>query len=243
MRKRIRLLVLILLAIVFLGPKGLITQSRLQLHAEGEFISDAIRETGVHYELLQLIRVWLWVRPRKVVDVGANLGNHSNFFGLKNAECTSFEPSKANFTLLKKNLVNGIAHNVALGSKPGLVEILVSQESMGNTHIRGAMQIESDHSASSELVELRTLDSFELEDVDLVKIDVEGFEMEVLEGAERLFEKSMPSLWIEIHEELTLQGAKMMYTRTEIFEWLRLRGYSKFRKIDKTNFLFVHELR
>ena len=241
MRKIIRNLILNFASFMFLGPAGLATHSRLQLHGSGEFISEEIRQTGVHYELIALIKVWLLVRPRYFVDVGANLGNHSNFFEIKGAECIAFEPSTSNFTLLQKNLKRGVARNVALGSAHGTVEILVSPVSMGNTHIRGAIELETDHLASSEFAELRTLDSFELERVDLVKIDVEGFELEVLKGCEKLLETSKPRIWIEIHESKTLQKAKVSYTRDEIFGWLSLRGFNTRKRIDRTNFLFIHE--
>ena len=231
------------MALAFLGPSYRSKNSSLRLHPHGEFISDQIRQTNVHYELLGLIRVWLYVRPRKVVDVGANLGNHSNFFGLKGAECIAFEPSEANFNLLQQNLKNGVAHKVALGSKLGMVEILISHVAMGNTHIRGAIEIDTDHLANSEFVELRTLDSFELADIDLIKIDVEGSELEVLKGAQSLLATSKPCLWLEIHEDSTLQKAKISYTREQIFGWLSSRGYSRARKIDATNFLFFPEKR
>ena len=51
-------------------------------------------------------------------------------------------------------------------------------------------------------IELTTLDAFQLERVDLIKIDVEGHEFEVLQGACRTIAASRPTLIIEIKENL-----------------------------------------
>lgn len=91
----------------------------LSLHPNGEYISDWIRERNSHYELENLLKVSMLCNFKKFVDVGANIGNHSNFFSQLGASGYAFEPSKANFELLEKNVPSFITLQTALGSKRG----------------------------------------------------------------------------------------------------------------------------
>lgn len=233
-----RLFLLRAISLLFLGRSGWRVDSALHLHPAGEFISDEIRTTRVHYEILNLVRVWILTNPKLVVDVGANIGNHSHFFESKGSDVVAFEPTSGNFSLLQKNLIRGVSHNFALGRDAGEAEMLVSLDSMGNSHIRGAIEIASDPSATSEAVQVRTLDSFELPHVDLLKIDAEGFEMEILAGCEATLGRCRPAIWIEVHEDHTLTSANIQWTRAELLSWMSQRDYENPRKLDSTNFLF-----
>ncbi len=125
-----------------------------------------------------------------VVDVGAHIGCHTLFF----ARCVddgghvhAFEPQRILFQTLCGNVAINSLRNVtcypfALGAQPGTgfmprVDYLASHNA-GMAHVEAG-------SGGTEAVPVRTLDSMLLPRCDLIKIDVEGMEKSVLEGAHR----------------------------------------------------------
>jgi FkbM family methyltransferase len=158
-------------------------------------------------------------KPQQVfVDVGANVGGYSVRAGAKGMKVFAFEPNPDIFRLMKRNAeINHVsldAFQCALGSSNGQARLLVN----------GATS-----SISSEegiTVEMRTLDSFSLPAVDLVKIDVESYELEVLQGARRTLEEHHPALMVEMHD---WAGAKK---EAALFGLLNELGY-RFEYLDK----------
>ena len=149
------------------------------------------------------------INPGDVVfDVGAHIG----CFTLKAAKevglegrVVSFEPSSENFKLLTLNVnsndrLNVKPFNVAVGSAPGTAKL-----HLGNR--KGTNSLLSDAGVENvgiEEVPIRTLDSvaeeLKLSKVSFVKIDVEGFELEVLKGGRNILASSHPSIAMETHD-------------------------------------------
>lgn len=127
-----------------------------------------------------------------VVDVGANFGYYTVLGAKKSSSgrVYSFEPGKSNFRVLKKNInLNGL-HNV-----------YAEEIALGNSNEEASFREDSIHSGRSEVdpkgknkVQMKTLDSYAdingLDSVDFIKIDVEGYELEVLKGASNLIARS-----------------------------------------------------
>jgi FkbM family methyltransferase len=126
-----------------------------------------------------------------VIDVGANAGVFSVQQALRGAHVYCFEPNPDCFRRLRKAVAaNGVDHlvtasNAALGSKPGTARLSVPQglTTMGSLRPEWAGGEGEDHVT----VELETIDRamrrFGIGHVDLLKIDVEGLEIDVLGGA------------------------------------------------------------
>jgi FkbM family methyltransferase len=131
--------------------------------------------------------------PIVLFDVGANLGDYTNAFlkQSKNVEIHCFEPSKFAFQTLTKKLQqkNVHHHNVALSDSSGTQQLFydfagsgwasLSKRDLSHTGIRFD---------SSEMVNVDTLDNWVSKTEirpNLLKIDVEGFELQVLRGAEK----------------------------------------------------------
>ncbi len=140
-----------------------------------------------------------YVRPGTVVlEVGAHIGTHavpvSRLVGPW-GRVYAFEPQRKLHRELHHNLaLNGVTNVVplrfAIGS--GDARVVTMNPSMpGN---EGGTAIGS----GGDPVELRSLDSFGFERVTVIKIDVEGFEDEVLAGAADTIRRSRPALLIEI---------------------------------------------
>ena len=138
---------------------------------------------------------------RVIVDAGSNVGMFSYAFSKKFKQVHAFEPVPMNFDCLKRNLENEeniSIHTVALGSEKGLVKM------MGRLVNTGSFQIVSEDTQSKKRhvvdftdIPVVTLDSFEFNDVDVIKIDCEGFEFNVLTGAMNTLIKNKPLLAIE----------------------------------------------
>lgn len=136
-----------------------------------------------------------------ILDIGANIGNHSVFFAMecKAGHVFSFEPQKDVFKILKRNVnLNDLEnlcsiYNVALGSSEGKAKIVAyNRNNCGGT----VFAVDADGN-----IPLARLDEMELPEIGFIKIDVEGFEYDVLKGGEMLLRKMAPVLYIEIQDE------------------------------------------
>jgi len=122
------------------------------------------------------------------VDIGGHVGLWAmwlvNFFN----HVHIFEPLKSHYDIIPYNMEkdNYTIHKVALGKESGSVSMEVNPTFTGGAHING----EGD-------IPMITLDSLELEDVNFIKIDVEGYELQVVQGAEQTIRRCKPLMIIE----------------------------------------------
>jgi len=216
----------------------------LYLHPIGEFISDQIRDQQIHYELELLTKIRFLVNYSCFIDIGANIGNHSNYFSFYGAHGWAFEPNAANYKLLCLNALNFSTVKAALGDHQSKVELFTFRKAMGNSHVAGSINISSAGEISgTEIVDLRKLDDFDISCATLVKIDTEGLEIEVLRGAKHTLDKFSPALWIEVHEDVNLMKSNARYLRVDIMTTVIENGYFFYYKLDNTNYLFSKKRR
>lgn len=164
----------------------------LELYPPPDYLSDEVRRTGDFFEaeVLDAVRDRLaGTEPGVLVDVGAMIGNHTAYLTAFAPPhiVHAFEPHPANFALLRRNAPLAFLHRVALADYDGPGHLAVDQVNPG-------------HSALAETgiaVTVRTLDSYDLREVRLVKVDVEGGEEAVLRGAARTIAESRPLILIE----------------------------------------------
>ena len=124
-----------------------------------------------------------------VVDVGANYGDSAIWWARKfGVKVFAFEPLSDVFEEFEKNIklnaVDVVAFNEALGE---------GEEITGHS-VGGMFAI-----GGNSKVKTEKLDKYSFERVDLLKIDVEGFEYNVLKGAENTIRKFKPRIIIETH--------------------------------------------
>jgi FkbM family methyltransferase len=145
------------------------------------------------------------------VDVGANIGLYSLIAGFSFERIYSFEPSKFTYELLLRNIrSNGLdsifAVNCALSDKSSRALLYLNPFNNGGASLRefsSALRSEFGNYKWAEIdVELMPLDNFVLdhsvESVDLIKIDVEGHELEVIRGARTTVLNFRPLMYVEI---------------------------------------------
>jgi FkbM family methyltransferase len=191
---------------------------------------------GVYFDYLEPAqrRLFQLVRDRAVIfDVGVNIGSFLlNFAQLSpNGQVFGFEPDVRNFERAVNNLELNDFSNVtlirkALGSAPGTATMLmVNENNAGMNRIRIDESNIPDSKITCE-VEIIRLDDFveseKLKSLDLIKIDVEGFELNVLKGAQHSLRKFRPILFIELDDDnLHEQGN----SAKELIEFLEREGY------------------
>ena len=144
------------------------------------------------------------------VDVGANIGYFTLLMANRvgpQGKVIAFEPLAENFRILKENIqLNGhsnvIAENLALMSRAGRIEL--RSATPGAITWVASVKIDQNSAVESQSVEAVTLDEYVqrkgIAKVDFLKIDVEGAEASVLEGATSVLDRDKPILLIEMHE-------------------------------------------
>jgi FkbM family methyltransferase len=138
-------------------------------------------------------------RGLAIVDVGANVGNHAVFLSrfLAPRRILVLEPNPGLFDVLSYNLhANGVAEadtsylGLAVGAGRKNYELRIA-----NPNNPGAGYLVE---SASGTIRSEPLDAIVSEPVDLIKIDVEGMELDVIDGAERTIARSRPYLLVEV---------------------------------------------
>jgi FkbM family methyltransferase len=167
-----------------------------------------------------------------VADIGANIGHHTLILAnlvTSLGSVHSFEPYPDTFHELVDNVRrNGFdrvhCNNVALSSKAGSATLYIGSDEAVNSLERTKYYDERKLTVSTD-----TLDNYvereQLSSLDLVKIDVEGAERLVLEGAAVTLKKFKPLLVVEFSEHSAAFG----YSDAELFDVLKSLDYSLFR--------------
>lgn len=140
---------------------------------------------------------------RRFVDIGANVGFYSYHFSKSFDYVDAFEPiSEITCRLSFLNRKNLKIHSVALSNTIGMLHFYIP---IINTAIRPALASLEPRAKPHEdrVVEVKKLDDYKFNDVDLIKIDVEGHEFNVIEGAIETIKNSFPILLVEIEQRHT----------------------------------------
>jgi len=178
-----------------------------------EFIINAILSKNGYFEQ-KLLESWFNKgNYRTIFDIGANIGNHTLFFASNSpdAEIYSFEPMPVNYKLLETNIednqLNDRVHlyNKAVGSKKDNLRMKIN---LKNNY--GTAKITDETGSDIVNVEVVKIDDLDLPVPDFIKIDTEGFEVQVLEGMKETLKKSEAFVWIEIGEENAMEVYQIM---------------------------------
>jgi FkbM family methyltransferase len=177
---------------------------------------------------------------REVIDIGANNGNFAIDFSHlvgDDGKVYCFEPQRLIFYQLCGNVfMNGIdnvyCYNYALGCKTFSVNMQdvnyhdTGYVNFGNVRVSHPKVYPSDYKGERYLddnsVTELALDNFSFKDVAFIKIDVQGYELNVIKGAIKTIEKHRPYIFIEFEEDL-LQNAGT--SEKELQEKIESLGY------------------
>lgn len=129
---------------------------------------------------------------RICIDIGANVGLWSCDLVNDFNHVIAFEPVKEFRDCFVQNVkkTNYTLHPIALGSKESWINMNIVEGNTGHSHIDTT-------SIGKGTIPLKTLDSFNFLNVDMIKIDVEGFEEEILFGSMNTIKNNKPILVVE----------------------------------------------
>lgn len=123
------------------------------------------------------------------VDAGAHVGLWSMQAELDFEEIVAFEPHPVHADIYPLNMRTEkyTLHRVALGDREDQIGLGIEQGSSGGTYVID----------NGGYLPMDTLDSFKLPRIDFLKIDVEGYELPMLQGAEETLKRTRPVVMVE----------------------------------------------
>jgi len=169
------------------------TDVGIQLLVTGRFEAEAIAQCA------------RFIRPDgAVIDVGANIGVHTLHYASYAPDGAVFalEPARATFALLLRNvrdIANVIPLNLALADSTGLRRFLMAvDDAHSGLKDTGRKRIRREEWVAGFTGDELLIPLLGKRRVDLVKIDVEGFETEVLAGMRQLILAQQPVIFCEV---------------------------------------------
>lgn len=167
------------------------------------------------------------------VDIGAFVGHWTHYMAPVFKHVYAFEPVEDNAECWSKNMnieghKNVSLHEFAIGAEDGAIDMEIIGASMGNCYVSHGEEKPSGASAKNvnyvgtgkQVSYRRTLDSFNLMDVQFIKIDAEGSELGVVKGAKETIRRWRPLIILE------QKKVEERYGQTEdaASEWLERQG-------------------
>ncbi|MFN5135289.1 MAG: FkbM family methyltransferase [Chitinophagaceae bacterium] len=197
-------------------------------HIEKELFWHGSYESKETETLLQFIS-----HQNVFIDAGANSGYYSLLIASKYSDCLvhAFEPASSSYQNLQSNILlnklsNIIALQKALSNKTGCKHLYLSAKD--NTGMSSFTRAEN---ASGTIEEVKTIPlelyatQNKLSNIAAVKIDVEGAELEVLEGLKSLLSLQRPVIAIELSEELQNRSGYSIWHIHKYFQEMNYKSY------------------
>jgi FkbM family methyltransferase len=202
-----------------------------------DHIQKIIYQTRNFYELetLEFLRLH-YKQFDHIIDIGSNVGNHMLYYcgNLKPQKVRCFEPN----SFIREQLLQNIAlnhldklvtvHSCALGAANG--NGTQTGFTLNNTGMN-RIDLVTEQEDAANAVEIRSLDDLQIEHANFIKIDVEGFEAEVLQGAEQTIKRTKPVIMVEVFDN----------NRQQVEALLQSFGYRKFFTLEEYNDIYVPE--
>ncbi|MDB5610973.1 MAG: FkbM family methyltransferase [Bradyrhizobium sp.] len=160
------------------------------------------------------------------IDVGANCGLYTRKLARLSKKVYAFEPSHEMANLLRRTSAPNVSiHEIALSDQTGNAELFIPQDDQQLVHGLASLEptlASSNKHVVSINVPTARLDAIVHQDVAFVKIDVEGHELNVLNGAVELLEHSQPVFLVEAEDRHRAEATRSIF---EFFESKSYRGF------------------
>ncbi len=174
--------------------------------------------------------------PKKnsqIIDIGANIGQTSLYIAQHlrdyNCEIYAFEPFPSTFKKLTQNINDNEFKNIklfnqAVGNSNSEINMVEACETNSGSY-RNFSSNDSSEKSKTLVKQIKLdqqIESFNF--VNFIKIDVEGYEFEVLKGAEEIIKKMKPLLFVELNDtNLKNQNSSAI----EVLNFIKQLGYNK----------------
>lgn len=189
--------------------QSLIPSFILNWYKESQYFK-IIRDFNIKDQPDLLVAEKLVNKESLFIDIGANIGLYTKHLSPFTKQVRSYEPVPFTFDMLSKNvskfdLKNVELNEIAISSKNGEAIIEVPIQGGARNYYRATLET-SENIDSSEMkvkVPTQTIDSIFLQQanqISLIKVDVEGHELSVIQGSKHFLEKSSASWLMEISE-------------------------------------------
>jgi FkbM family methyltransferase len=200
---------------------------------EAEILKSARVESGALKQRWRVLELGLdLISPgSRVIDVGANVGIYALSWAASHADVTvdCFEPNPAVRNRLARNVaLNRLTtrirlHSEALSDHAGTATLYASDD-MSSLN-KGVYTGGRAEPTEVPLARLDDVLNIEGPRVSLIKIDVQGHELEVLRGADALVSHYRPALILEHEDNLYLSASEANQRKTDLAKLLSRRGY------------------
>lgn len=166
------------------------------------------------------------------IDVGANIGIWSKELATNFRNVYSFEMNPRTYPALVMNTLNidniNLYHSGLGAQKQNVLFYASYKNSGGSKIIINPRKKHYDNSHKCLDLKIHSLDSYSFENISLIKIDVEGYEYEVLKGSIETISKNKPWVVVEINDN-----------RKNILNYFKNLKYNKPYEISKNYFIFT----
>lgn len=184
----------------FIARKAKIDLLPLGLHQNGIGSDQNFMNTGEDKFLRDDLKQFI-LNPNVIFDVGANKGQYSTLLiqHYPKASIYSFEPNPNTFEVIKNSIGDKInLFNIGMGESLGQLDLHFDKNDETSVQATSdpeiLKEIAKTENITSVKIEIDTIDNFcathKIEEIDLLKIDTEGFEIEVIDGAQKMLSAS-----------------------------------------------------
>lgn len=174
---------------------------------------------------------------KTIIDIGANIGTNTIEYATWCKNVIAFEPTPELYNYLLTNINDNITnidikkwykntsmnrygqittYNIAIGAEDTKKLLLCRNNNKGKNCIV------NNQNHNTIVVSIKTLDSFNFTDVDIIKIDTEGYEMNVLLGSIKTIQKYKPFLQLELIEKMLKNNNSSVI---DVYDFLYNLGY------------------
>lgn len=138
------------------------------------------------------------------VDVGANIGYYTLLMAKRCKKVFAIEPDKECFEILKKNVKDNNLKNVVLINKGASDKkekkfLIKDKENLGNSKLNPSRPKAASPFDKGDIIMTDTLDNLLIneQNISLIKIDTQGWETQVIEGAKKILNRDKPTMFLE----------------------------------------------
>ena len=183
-----------------------------------------------HYEAAELECIAAWLAAHNLdtgaaIDVGANIGNHTLYFSKLFSKVFAFEPDPLHFQLLRFNTRDSAGvycYNFGLSDRTAKAPFI---------HERTRIVSEVNAAEANMTIDLKAMDDLpeiSASKITLIKIDVEGHELQVLNGAKKTIERNFPIIIFEQSADDFRNGT------SSVIKCLKSIGYKRFASVERS---------